>query len=86
MKRTRMENIKGKRFVATCNVFDFFKPGDIVVALDEDDTIPYCVLEEKYVEGKDPSEYPPGDYWAMVIGVDLEEIEEDKRDVAREEE
>ncbi len=43
-----MKTVKGKKYKVNFDPRGFFKPGDIVVAL-EDDRIPICVLEKDYV-------------------------------------
>lgn len=43
-----MKTVKGKKYRVKIDPCGFFKPGDIVVALEED-RIPVCVFEKDYV-------------------------------------
>ena len=45
-----MRTIKGARYRVILDTHNFFKPGEVVVAL-ENSVVPYCVREEKYVPG-----------------------------------
>lgn len=58
--------LKGFRYkVKDTYTGDYFKPGQVLVAL-ESDVKAYCVPEEKYVEGcNDPIDYPLSDFWAI---------------------
>lgn len=42
-----MKTVKGKKYRVKIDPCGFFKPGDIVVAL-EDDRVPFCVSEKYY--------------------------------------
>lgn len=42
-----MKTVKGKKYRVKIDPYGFFKPGDIVIAL-EDDRVPFCVLEKDY--------------------------------------
>lgn len=53
---------KGKKYVVTEDVEEggWFKEGDILIAV-ENDNIPWCVLEEDYDPSiDDPDDYPNG--------------------------
>ena len=58
--------IKGERYTVIRDNLQSFKPGDIVVVL-EDDICPYCCLEKNYKPGIPPlsSEYSYGEIHAM---------------------
>lgn len=43
-----MKTVKGKKYRVKIDPCGFFKPGDLVVALEED-RIPVCVFEKDYV-------------------------------------
>ena len=63
-----------------CRVLDDsknnFKPGDIVVAL-EDNCVPYCCLLENYVPNKSIDDYTPNLYRALIESK-LEVLENDR--------
>lgn len=54
--------LAGARYRVISDSHNFFKPGEVVVAL-ENEVVPYCVREEKYIlNGKMylcPSDYNP---------------------------
>lgn len=52
---------KGTRCRVISDDYGFFKPGEIVVALETDD-VPYCVKESAYSPGKALSCYELGEY------------------------
>lgn len=52
----------------------FFKPGEIVIALETDD-VPYCAKESEYSPEKQISDYRSDEYKAL-CGYELEVIEE----------
>ena len=58
--------IKGVSYTVIRDNFKNFKPGDVVIAL-EDDTCPYCCLEKNYKPGIPPlsSGYSCGEVHAM---------------------
>ena len=58
--------IKGERYTVIRDNLQSFKPGDIVIVL-EDDICPYCCLEKNYKPGIPPlsSEYSYGEIHAM---------------------
>lgn len=62
-----MRAIKGARcrVLRNSNAYSF-KVGEIVVVL-EDDSIPYCVREKDYREGKELIDYEIGEIYAMMI-------------------
>jgi dUTP pyrophosphatase len=62
--------VKGKRYRVIQDNESHFRPGDIVVALEESD-VPYCVLADKYVGGTHI--YDSCDFWAIGM-CDLEEV------------
>ena len=45
--------IKGERYTVIVDSLQNFKPGDVVIAL-EDNTCPYCCLEKDYKPGIPP--------------------------------
>ena len=58
--------IKGERYTVIRDNLQSFKPGDVVIVL-EDDICPYCCLEKNYKPGIPPlsSEYSYGEIHAM---------------------
>ena len=58
--------IKGVSYTVIRDNLKNFKPGDVVIAL-EDDTCPYCCLEKNYKPGIPPlsSEYSCGEVHTM---------------------
>lgn len=54
---------KGARYRVISDSHNFFKPGEIVVAL-ESQVVPYCVREEKYVPD---CEIYSSDYNPMIV-------------------
>lgn len=65
---------KGTRCRVISDNIGFFKPGEIVVAL-ETDNVPYCVKESAYSPGKALSSYKSSKYSALKES-ELEAIEE----------
>jgi hypothetical protein len=63
-------SIIGKQYRVIKDGEGHFKPGDIVVPI-EDSIVPYCVPVEKYESGK--YHYETGDYWALALD-ELEEV------------
>lgn len=51
-----MYAVKGGRYKVIFDSHNFFKPGEIVVAL-ETSPVPYCIREEEYVPGRKPLAY-----------------------------
>ena len=58
--------IKGERYTVIRDELQSFKPGDVVIAL-EDDNCPFCCLEKNYKPGISPlsSEYSRGEIHTM---------------------
>ena len=58
--------IKGERYTVIRDNLQNFKPGDVVIAL-EDDNCPYCCLEKNYKPGISPlsSGYSCGEIHTM---------------------
>lgn len=56
--------------------YNNFRPGDIVVAL-EDDNVPYCCLLENYVPNKSIYDYTP-DLFNALIDSELEVLDDDR--------
>ena len=53
-----------------------FSPGDIVVALDDDDYVPYCCLLEDYDPNKSIGEYNSNLFYALGY-YELEVLDDD---------
>lgn len=66
----------GTRCRVLADSYDNFKPGDIVVAL-EDDSVPYCCLLEDYVPNKSIDDYPPN-LFNVLIDSELEVLGDDR--------
>ena len=70
--------VKGKRYKVLSDSDGFFKPGNIVIPI-EDSNVPFCVYEDRYVEEKSVFEYGPDDY-SPLSRKELVELEsEDKQ-------
>lgn len=68
---------KGKRYIVKSDDMDFFKPGEIVIALQDDD-VPYCVREDVFFRNNESINYH--DYFgikgmAPLNNYEIEEIE-----------
>lgn len=62
--------IKGERFIVLSQASTMYvKPGDIVIAL-EDDDVPFCVKEDEFIYGIDSYEgYENSE--PLIIGTDI---------------
>lgn len=47
---------KGKRYIVKSDDMDYFKPGEIVIAL-QDDEVPYCVREDVFLRNNKSLNY-----------------------------
>ncbi len=65
---------KGTKCRVISDDYGFFKPGEIVIAL-ETDNVPYCAKESAYSPGKALSSYKLSDYSSLTES-ELEVIEE----------
>lgn len=73
---------KGKRYRVIEDDENFFKTGDIVIAL-ENSPIPYCILEQYYEKGKTKKDYDP--YKINYLDdCEIEEIESEEKVVRNE--
>ena len=63
----------GKQYKVIQDSMDYFKPGDIVIALEDDDDVAYFVYADKYEEGKALDDYAYEDYYALAT-YEVEEI------------
>lgn len=52
---------------------DFFKPGDIVVTLEDDSCAPYCCLEKYYNPGYSVKDYYNAQFYPLMPS-ELEEL------------
>lgn len=52
---------------------DFFKPGDIVVTI-EDSCVPYCCLEKYYTPGYSVKDYYSNNLFSPLMIKELEEL------------
>lgn len=67
--------VAGRRYrVVGRDNIGFFKDGEIVVAL-EDDNVPYCVRECDYEAGKAVADYDSSQYSPLIYPNELKEIE-----------
>lgn len=70
-----VKNVKeGTSYKVISDSMGFFKPGDIVVAL-ETDSVPYCCLKEDYRGPFDSIQYYRMDEYSALSNTELEEIE-----------
>lgn len=69
----KMKTVKGKKYKVNFDPCKFFKPGDIVIALEED-RVPFCVLEKDYEPPfKNVGHYLPSQ-WNAIKAIYLEEV------------
>lgn len=69
---------KGKRYRVKSNSNKHFNLGDIVVSLEDDSSVPYCVPENIYVKGNGLDNYPNQEYRA-IANYKLDEIEQEEQ-------
>lgn len=66
-------SVAGQRY-QVLNGTSYFDMGEIVVALENDTDIPYCISERLYKEGKNSTkDYLSDDYWVIFMN-ELEEV------------
>lgn len=53
---------------------DFFKPGDIVVTLEDDSCAPYCCLKKYYTPRYSVKDYYPNNLVSPLLIKELEEL------------
>lgn len=69
-----MRAIKGARYRVISDSHNRFHPGEVVVAL-EDDIVPFCVREEKYIPGCEAKDWSLDDYNPL-CGEELEMLDD----------
>lgn len=77
VKMKRVLSVAGKRYRVLKDSDGYLEPGEIVIALESDISLPYCVLESQFIPGRyDETKYART--FVMDMEDELEPIDEPK--------